>query len=277
MKTSNRVRRSGISLLELLFTVAITTALLGVIIPATQSAREASRQLQCKMKLRQLALGLTLYATDHGDSFPRGGPWISQIREYLDCEKDAKLVTNYLGQCPSTPGYPNHRGTYESRDYSYPGRLKVYLAPEDYEFRRGVGTIGRIRKLTDGLSNTFLALEQAGPYGAYIGRPSSHEEGSYPSHVPVDDGKEYLHKSIWSAGGNKFIHHRLGDESPFYSGMQVNKNNKQGIYGFHDGANAAMCDGSVRFLPTNSSPGLNAVLFTGNDGDLPDLVGKTAQ
>lgn len=267
MRTRRAVRRRGISLLELLVTIAISATLLGALIPATQSARESSRQLQCKMKLRQLALGLSLYASDHQDKYPTNGPWVKQIRAYVEIDQSG-VDGNHISQCPSTPGYPNYRNSNEGRDFSYPAELKTYYDAKLYEVRRGAGSIGKVRRITDGLSNTFLILEQAGPYGAYIGRPANHKDGPYPCNIPADDEKGYLSKSIWSGLGKRFIHYKQTASLPVYSGMQVNTNNKTGIYSFHPGAHAAMCDGSVHFLSLSTSPDINAARFTANDGDL---------
>lgn len=61
--------RRGYSLVELLVVVSIIFLLAGLLMPAVQSAREATRRAQCQSNLRQFGLALNNYATQHG-SFP---------------------------------------------------------------------------------------------------------------------------------------------------------------------------------------------------------------
>jgi prepilin-type processing-associated H-X9-DG protein len=65
-------------LIELLVVIAIIGILAALLLPALSSARDKARTAQCAGNLRQISLGLQLYADDHDEFFPVAGgtiPW----------------------------------------------------------------------------------------------------------------------------------------------------------------------------------------------------------
>ena len=69
-----RTRTAGFTIIELLVVVAIIGVLVGMLLPAVQNAREASRRAACVNNLKQIGLAFHSYATTHG-RFPAAFGW----------------------------------------------------------------------------------------------------------------------------------------------------------------------------------------------------------
>lgn len=106
-----RTHRAGFTLVELLAVLAITGVLVALVTAGMQRARVAALRTECASNLRQIGMGVLLYAADHdgwlpptthsaGADFERA--WIYGIAPYLDYFDDVRI-------CPADPYAENRR------------------------------------------------------------------------------------------------------------------------------------------------------------------------
>lgn len=112
--TRSRRRVIGFTLIELLVVIAIIAILAAILFPVFARAREKARQASCQSNLKQIALGVLMYAQDYDERFPctpywqcgrpnntRTTRWYAAIYPYV---KNQQLFT-----CPTAPsagGWP---------------------------------------------------------------------------------------------------------------------------------------------------------------------------
>jgi prepilin-type N-terminal cleavage/methylation domain-containing protein/prepilin-type processing-associated H-X9-DG protein len=185
--------RPGLTLIELMVVLAILAALAAMLLPAVQSAREASRRAVCRNNLRQLGIAFHNYESQFG-MFPvtasGQGAWsvfipilpaldlttlytsyaIKATAHNDDYRKALAAIDQPVLKCISDPSQlPNHIGAATSYCGNFGTgipvggenglfRYEVALSPVDQAtiiFPGGV----RVAEVTDGMSNTAMLSE----------------------------------------------------------------------------------------------------------------------
>jgi len=63
--------------------VPVIAILAAMLLPALTSAKNKSQSIMCMNNMRQLSLGLLMYAGDNNDQLPQGANWCDAIQPYL--------------------------------------------------------------------------------------------------------------------------------------------------------------------------------------------------
>jgi prepilin-type N-terminal cleavage/methylation domain-containing protein len=77
MLTKRSASRRGFTLVELLVVIAIIGVLIGLLLPAVQAAREAARRSSCSNNLKQIGVGLHVYADSNASGGDNFFPWLT--------------------------------------------------------------------------------------------------------------------------------------------------------------------------------------------------------
>jgi prepilin-type N-terminal cleavage/methylation domain-containing protein/prepilin-type processing-associated H-X9-DG protein len=230
-----RKNRTGFTLIELLVVIAIIAILAAILFPVFAQAREKARQTACVSNMKQLGLGLTMYAQDYDDNLPYGYMyaanrkvwwwWQDSIRPYVKnetvytCPSASPHSMEKSGRPPGTPN-PLIRD-YIANAAASAGDRGVWPTGASKEFRR-LGPFTN-NQGTDTATRSMAEIED--PAGA----------------ISVFDGQREI--EIWAINQSdcwKPTPVPAADSKLRWPGVVAKRHN--------DGFAAAFCDGHAKWI-----------------------------
>jgi prepilin-type N-terminal cleavage/methylation domain-containing protein len=178
MQLGRRCRRTrGFTLVELLVVIAIIGALIALLLPAVQAARESARRTTCASNLRQIGIALQSFHADHKKLPPsryrNGYPswfaiilshvdevalqrqWVMDQTFYAAINKEPRETSVTIFRCPTRGYEPN----LVADRHGNGGNNNTLGAPGDYAGNAGSNPHGGDRYWRPGANGVLITAE----------------------------------------------------------------------------------------------------------------------
>lgn len=113
-----RQRRIGFTLIELLVVIAIIAILAAILFPVFAQARSKARQASCQSNLKQIGIGIMMYAQDYDETLPGNTPL--NTNGITDARWPAPATTAH------SAGFSEPLGWMQPYDPANPGTYRIW-------------------------------------------------------------------------------------------------------------------------------------------------------